>query len=73
MRRSAAGDHILAADACYNAEVAQVRRFPDYSDHAAMNASFDRLLGLCEAKTVMVFGHDPGQWGETPILPPARM
>ncbi|HXA37666.1 MAG TPA: N-acyl homoserine lactonase family protein [Phenylobacterium sp.] len=70
--RSALGDHILVADACYNAEVAQARRFPDYSDPAAMNASLDRLLALREAQTVMVFGHDPGQWGEAPILPAAR-
>lgn len=70
--RSAAGDHILVADACYNAEVAQSRRFPDYSDAREMNASLDRLLALREPGTVMVFGHDPGQWGVAALLPAAR-
>lgn len=70
--RSAQGDHILVSDACYNAGVVETRDFPEYSDHAAMNRSLDRLLALRGADTVMVFGHDPGQWGETPVLPSVR-
>lgn len=70
--RSAAGEHILVADACYNEGVVQTRAFPSYSDAAAMNRSLDRLLALRGPQTVMVFGHDPAQWGETPVLPVAR-
>jgi hypothetical protein len=29
-------------------------------------------LSLRGPDTVMVFGHDPAQWGETPVLPGAR-
>ncbi|HWA62578.1 MAG TPA: N-acyl homoserine lactonase family protein, partial [Caulobacteraceae bacterium] len=70
--RTEAGDHILVSDACYNAEVVQTRAFPAYSDQAAMNRSLDRLLALRGPQTVMVFGHDPGQWGESAVLPSAR-
>jgi hypothetical protein len=37
-----------------------------------MNRSLDRLLALRAPETVMVFGHDPAQWGEKPVLPGAR-
>jgi N-acyl homoserine lactone hydrolase len=70
--RSAAGDHILVGDACYNAEAAETRQFPDFSDHAAMNRSLDGLLARRDPGTVMVFGHDPAQWGAQPVLPNAR-
>jgi N-acyl homoserine lactone hydrolase len=70
--RSAAGDHILVGDACYHAEVVQSRYFPAGSDDAAMNESLDRLLALRESGTVMMFGHDPAQWGERPLLSAAR-
>ncbi|MFN3583181.1 N-acyl homoserine lactonase family protein [Phenylobacterium sp.] len=70
--RSAMGDHILVGDACYNCEAAETRNFPEYSDHAAMNRSLDGLLAMREEGTVMVFGHDPGQWGERPVLPSVR-
>ena len=70
--RSAAGDHILVADACYNCEVVESRAFPDYSDHAAMNGALDSLLALREPQTVMMFGHDPTQWGEAAVLPASR-
>ena len=70
--RSEEGDHILVAAACYHAGVVETRRFPDYSDHAAMNRSLDTLLARREPRTVMVFGHDPGQWGENALLPSAR-
>ena len=42
------------------------------SDHAAMNRSLDALLALREPETVMVWGHDPAQWGDAPVLPSAR-
>ncbi|ODT87670.1 N-acyl homoserine lactonase family protein [Phenylobacterium sp. SCN 70-31] len=70
--RSAAGDHILVGDACYHAGVVESRRFPAISDHAAMNRSLESLLALRAPETVMVFGHDPDQWGERPVLPLAR-
>lgn len=70
--RSAQGDHILVGDACYNCQVVETRNFPAYSDHAAMNRSLDDLLARREAGTVMVFGHDPDQWGEKALLPSAR-
>jgi glyoxylase-like metal-dependent hydrolase (beta-lactamase superfamily II) len=70
--RSQAGDHILVGDACYACEVVETRRFPDFSDHAAMNRALDALLALRDPETVMVFGHDPAQWGERPVLPTAR-
>ena len=70
--RSAAGDHILVGDACYHAGVVESRRFPAISDHVAMNRSLESLLALRAPETVMVFGHDPDQWGERPVLPLAR-
>jgi glyoxylase-like metal-dependent hydrolase (beta-lactamase superfamily II) len=70
--RNDRGDHILVGDACYACEVAETRVFPDYSDHEAMNRSLDALLAMREADTVMVWGHDRGQWGEAPVLPASR-
>jgi glyoxylase-like metal-dependent hydrolase (beta-lactamase superfamily II) len=70
--KSAQGDHILVSDACYNGQVAESRSFPTYSDQAAMNRSLDTLLALREPDTVMVFGHDPDQWGDKALLPSAR-
>ncbi len=70
--RGPQGDHILIADACYNAQTVENRRFPEFSDAAAMNRSIDGLLARREAGTVMVFGHDADQWGETPVLPALR-
>ncbi|HET6970933.1 MAG TPA: N-acyl homoserine lactonase family protein [Phenylobacterium sp.] len=70
--RSDRGDHILVADACYNCQVVESRDFPAYSDAAAMNRSLDDLLARREAGTVMIYGHDPDQWGEGALLPSAR-
>jgi len=70
--RSTQGDHILVSDACYNSQVVESRNFPDFSDHAAMNRSLDALLALRGPGTVMVFGHDPDQWGERALLPSVR-
>lgn len=70
--RSAEGDHILVGDACYHCGVVESRRFPDFSDHAAMNRALDALLAVRGPDTVMVYGHDPAQWGETPVLPISR-
>lgn len=66
------GDHLLIADACYHCGVVESRSFPEYSDHVAMNRALDGLLARREADTVMVFGHDPDQWGDKPVLPNAR-
>lgn len=70
--RSDAGDHILTADACYFCQAVETRSFPAFADHAAMNRSLDALLALRGPDTTMVFGHDPAQWGETPLLPTGR-
>ena len=66
------GDHILVGDACYHGGVVETRNFPAYSDHAAMNRSLDSLLALRGPDTVTVFGHDPAQWGERPVLRATR-
>jgi glyoxylase-like metal-dependent hydrolase (beta-lactamase superfamily II) len=70
--RSDQGEHILMGDACYHCGVVESRRFPDMSDKAAMNRSLDALLALRGAETVMVYGHDPDQWGADPVLPATR-
>ena len=70
--RSGQGDHLLVGDACYHCGVVESRAFPAQADHATMNRSLDALLALREPETVLVFGHDPSQWGETPILPGLR-
>ena len=66
--RGAQGDHILVSDACYAGEIVKTRRFPSFSDSAAMNASLDRLMELRAPETVMIYGHDPVQWGESALL-----
>jgi len=70
--RSAGGDHLLVSDACYHHGVVETRRFPSSADHAAMNRSLDTLLAMRDAETVLVYGHDPAQWGETPVLRATR-
>jgi len=70
--RSDQGDHLLVADACYHCGVVESRDFPAMSDHPAMNRSLDALLAMRDADTVMVWGHDPDQWGARPVLPAAR-
>lgn len=70
--RSDRGDHLLVGDACYHCEVVESRWFPAYSDAETMNRSLDALLAMRGADTVMVWGHDPAQWGERPILPATR-
>lgn len=70
--RSDQGDHLLIGDACYHCGVVESRVFPEMSDHAAMNRSLDALLASRGPQTVMVFGHDPAQWGDEPVLPNAR-
>lgn len=70
--RGEGSDHLLIGDACYFCDVVESRSFPAFANKRAMNASLDALLALREPGTVMVFGHDPGQWGETPVLPVRR-
>ena len=70
--RSAMGDRLLVGDACYHCEVVETRRFPAHADQAAMNAALDGLLAMRDAGTVMVFGHDPAQWGAAPVLAATR-
>jgi N-acyl homoserine lactone hydrolase len=66
------GDFILVGDACYNSLVVKSRNFPNYSDHAEMNRSLDKLLAMRGPTTAMIFGHDPEQWGKAAILPSTR-
>jgi len=70
--RNDQGDHILVGDACYHCGVVESRWFPEHADQPAMNRALDGLLALREPGTVMVWGHDPDQWGERPVLPTAR-
>jgi len=37
-----------------------------------MNRSLDALLASRAENTVMIFGHDPSQWGDKPVLPGCR-
>lgn len=70
--RSDDGDHILVADACYNCETARTRRFPAHSNISAMNRSLDALIARCGPETLMIYGHDPNQWGDHPVLSSSR-
>jgi len=70
--RSDQGDHLLVGDACYHCGVVESRIFPHFSDHDAMNRALDGLLASRGPDTVLVFGHDPDQWGDNPVLPGAR-
>ena len=70
--RSLLAARICVADACYNGEACQTRRFPEFSDHATMNRSLDALLASRSSDTVMIFGHDPNQWGGARLLPGSR-
>lgn len=70
--RNDQGDHILVGDACYHCGVVESRWFPEHADQPAMNRALDALLALREPDTVMVWGHDPTQWGERPVLPTSR-
>lgn len=70
--RSAQGDHILVADACYTAEAAASRSFPAFADQQAMNRALDALMALRAPDTVMIYGHDPDQWGDKALLPSVR-
>ena len=66
------GDYLLVGDACYHRGVIDSRSFPAFSDHAAMNRSLDALLAIRQPETVMIFGHDPAQWGDRQVLPSTR-
>lgn len=70
--RTEAGDYILTADACYNCRTAQTREFPAHFDGPAMNSALDALMARRGPETVVVFGHDPDQWGERAILSSSR-
>lgn len=70
--KSAAGDHLLIGDACYNRRTFENRQFPGPALQDVMNRSMDRLAALSSPETVMVFGHDPDQWGASPVLPSDR-
>jgi hypothetical protein len=34
--------------------------------------ALDALLAMRDPETVLVFGHDPEQWGKAPVLPATR-
>ena len=68
--RSAAGDIVLAADACYFCRTLRERRLPRFAhDKAQMLASLDRLEALEKAGARIVFGHDPEFWRGVPQAP----
>ena len=70
--KSAQGDHLLVGDACYHGGVVETRQFPETADHPAMSRTLDALLAMRAPETVMVWGHDPEQWGADPVLPAFR-
>jgi N-acyl homoserine lactone hydrolase len=70
--RGEGADHILTADACYNCRTAQSREFPANFDAPAMNRSLDALMARRGPETVVIYGHDPDQWGDRAILSSSR-
>ncbi|MBV9554186.1 MAG: N-acyl homoserine lactonase family protein [Alphaproteobacteria bacterium] len=68
--RTAAGEIVLAADACYFCRTLRERRLPRFAhDKAAMLASLDRLAALEQGGARLVFGHDPEFWRSVPQAP----
>jgi glyoxylase-like metal-dependent hydrolase (beta-lactamase superfamily II) len=68
--RTASGDVVLAADACYFCQTLRERRLPRYvHDREQMLASLDRLAALERSGARIVFGHDPDFWRGIPQAP----
>ena len=68
--RTAGGDIVIAADACYFCQTLKERRLPRYvSDREGMLASLDRLEALERGGARLLFGHDPEFWKMVPQAP----
>jgi N-acyl homoserine lactone hydrolase len=68
--RLAAGEVVLAADACYFCRTLRERRLPKFADdHEAMHASLDRLAHLEQRGARIFFGHDVEFWRGVPQAP----
>lgn len=70
--RTASGDIVIAADACYFCQTLRERRLPRYvSDREGMLASLDKLEALERGGARLFFGHDPEFWKTVPQAPAA--
>ena len=68
--RLAAGEIVLAADACYFCRTLRERRLPRYVfDRDQMHNSLERLSRLEAAGARIFFGHDPEFWRTVPQAP----
>ena len=68
--RTASGDIVIAADACYFCQTLRERRLPRYvADREGMLASLDRLEALERGGARLFFGHDPEFWKTVPQAP----
>jgi glyoxylase-like metal-dependent hydrolase (beta-lactamase superfamily II) len=70
--RLAAGEIVLAADACYFCRTLEERRLPlRVYDRAAMHRSLERLARLQASGARIFFGHDDAFWKTVPQAPAA--
>jgi glyoxylase-like metal-dependent hydrolase (beta-lactamase superfamily II) len=70
--RTATGDVILTADACYLRRSLDELLLPPFAHDAdAMRASLLHLRALEAGGARLLFGHDPAQWATLPIAPEA--
>lgn len=68
--RLAAGDVLLAADACYFCQTLRERRLPkNVHDRAEMLASLDKLAQFEARGARLFFGHDDSFWRTVPQAP----
>jgi glyoxylase-like metal-dependent hydrolase (beta-lactamase superfamily II) len=68
--RTARGDVVLTADACYLRRTLEEGLLPPtVADPGAMRASLERLRRLRDAGARLVFGHDPDDWARIPQAP----
>lgn len=70
--RTAGGDVVLTADACYlRRNLEEMKLPPIVFDADDMRASLQRLKALRDAGARLVFGHDPVAWAAVPQAPAA--
>ena len=64
--------HFKTAIALIELHKARNGQYPESLKALQFTGDWDALLAVKDADTVMVFGHDPAQWGERPVLPLSR-